>query len=181
MLFPYLGRPTDVVQRLKRLYAQIQECRKCELAGMEVNAFKPYIKLGEEPILIISQNPSVHRAEFPYVYGALDKLLRHLPSERAVELERILDKIYVTNIIKCSTPDNRAPKKKEVANCLRWLDEEVKIINPKKIIVLGTPARKAVEGRYKIPMEFLEHPIAAIRNGRAMEYSYEIERVITDA
>jgi uracil-DNA glycosylase family 4 len=92
-----------------------------------------------------------------------------------------LDKVYITNVVKCSTPRNRAPSSSEIASCLKWLEEEVKIISPRKIVVLGALAGGGIKDKFEdIPKSFLRHPIAAIRGGRALEYSYELEEAVVD-
>jgi len=174
----YLEKPqVNVVRELKKLYSRIQLCKKCEISRLKVNSYKPQLKLGEKPILIISQNPSIHRSNLPYVWGGLDKLLNNLPPRRNTELEFILNKVYVTNVVKCSTPKNRSPKKSEIKNCLPWLLKEIKIVSPRKIIVLGSIAREGLKKIIKNPV-FLEHPISAIRRGLALDYSYRLEEII---
>lgn len=45
--------------------------------------------------------------------------------------------VYLTNICKCRPPENRDPLPEEVAACLPWLEEEIKIISPEIIVTLG--------------------------------------------
>jgi len=175
----YINTHVNVEDSLKKLYEKIQRCNNCELSKLEVNKFRPYLKMGTKPILIISQNPSIFRSELPYVWGGLDKLLKNLPPKRAEELVKVLEKVYVTNICKCSTPQNRAPKKSEINACLKWLQREVEIISPLKIIVLGSIARDGLKGKFEtIPKRILEHPISAIRQGLTLDYSYRLEEAI---
>lgn len=47
---------------------------------------------------------------------------------------------YITNIIKCRPPHNRTPYAKEIENCNSHLQDEIKTINPKIIILLGNTA-----------------------------------------
>jgi len=46
--------------------------------------------------------------------------------------------IYITNLMKCSTPKNRLPTEQELDTCFNsWLSQEIAICNPEIIICLG--------------------------------------------
>ena len=45
--------------------------------------------------------------------------------------------IYVTNVIKCLTFENREPTFEEIANCENYLKQEIDIIKPVIIVTLG--------------------------------------------
>lgn len=161
----------SVEDRLLDLYRRVQECRGCGLSDLDVNRVRPRIKFGRLPILVVSQNPSVYRDGLPYVQGALDKVEKRLgdgPLRR--EFREALRKVYVTNVVKCSTPGNRAPNAGEVSACRRWLEEEISIVKPRGAIVLGAVAKLGlVDPGCRVV--FLEHPVAAIRDGRVEEYA----------
>jgi uracil-DNA glycosylase family 4 len=178
-LMDYISNREIINEELMKLYEEIQKCQNCELYRLEVNKYRPHLKIGNKPILIVSQNPSVFRNNLPYVWGGLDKLIKNLPPERAGEVRKILDKVYISNIVKCSTPENRTPSSTEIKSCFKWLKEEVRIISPEKIIVLGIPARKGLENKFNDVIKiFLRHPISTIREGEALKYSYELEEAI---
>ena len=52
--------------------------------------------------------------------------------------------IYVTNIVKCRPPKNRAPESEEVKKCGLYLDAEVFHIQPTHVLLLGASALKAI-------------------------------------
>ena len=53
-----------------------------------------------------------------------------------------LNDIFLTNLFKCTLPEDRNPKKLEYQNCLILLNNQIEEFNPKKIVVCG---RKAYE------------------------------------
>lgn len=66
------------------------------------------------------------------------------------ELERIgmkREEVYITNIVKCRPPDNRKPKPEEVTECMEILEEELRLIRPKIIVLLGDTAVKTMLGK----------------------------------
>jgi DNA polymerase len=56
------------------------------------------------------------------------------------------DDVYITNILKCRPPNNRNPEADEVASCMPFLEEQIRLISPKVIVTLGTFAAQAVLG-----------------------------------
>lgn len=56
------------------------------------------------------------------------------------------DEVYITNAVKCRPYNDRKPKQSEIKNCKRYLEDEVKRINPKVIVTLGATPLRAVLG-----------------------------------
>jgi DNA polymerase len=50
------------------------------------------------------------------------------------------DMVYITYAVKCKTPGHRVPSDKEIFECGTHLREELQIINPKIVVLLGTTA-----------------------------------------
>lgn len=71
----------------------------------------------------------------PFV-GASGKFLAEMLA--TIHLKR--EDIYITNIVKYRPPNNRDPLPAEVLACEEWLDEQIKIIQPKVIVTLGRHA-----------------------------------------
>lgn len=55
-------------------------------------------------------------------------------------------KVYVTNAVNCRPPDDRAPKKKEVEACKKWLQYQIKMVKPKFVLLLGNIPLQACLG-----------------------------------
>lgn len=52
--------------------------------------------------------------------------------------------IYISNIVKCRPPNNRAPNEAEKTACLPYLYQQIEIINPRIIILMGATAVKGL-------------------------------------
>ena len=63
---------------------------------------------------------------------------------QALDIKR--EEIYITNIIKCRPPNNRVPDNKEAETCLDYLRNQVILIKPKIIVLLGSVALKSILG-----------------------------------
>jgi DNA polymerase len=54
---------------------------------------------------------------------------------------------FITNIVKCRPPSNRAPNTPEVETCTHlYLFEQIQLLNPKLIMLLGSVAVKKMLG-----------------------------------
>ena len=66
-----------------------------------------------------------------------------------VGIER--ENVYIANIVKCRPPNNRDPEQDEVAGCINYLRNQVMIIRPKIIVLLGRISLQNILGpEYKI-------------------------------
>jgi len=67
----------------------------------------------------------------------LNKALNHVKIDRS--------DVYITNVVKCRPPNNRAPLPEEIKICKTiFLDKQIKIIQPKIIVTLGSIATNAI-------------------------------------
>ncbi|MGD0643318.1 MAG: uracil-DNA glycosylase [Candidatus Bathyarchaeia archaeon] len=143
---------------LEDVNQQIYGCRRCRLWQGAKHAVP-----GEGPlnakVMLVGQNPGAKENETgrPFV-GRAGKFLNKVLAENGIKREEI----FVTNIVKHVSPQNRKPFSDEVAACLPYLTTQISIIKPKIIVLLGASAygNPRVEG-----IEYIEviHPSAAMR------------------
>lgn len=114
----------------------------------------------------------------PFV-GRAGKFLNEMLA--AIDLKR--SDIYITNTVKYRPPNNRDPLPEEVAACWDWLTEELHLIQPSIIVMLGRHAlnrffpkekisqahgtllKKSINGLDVQNFFALYHPAAALYNG----------------
>ena len=60
------------------------------------------------------------------------------------------DSIYITNVVKCRPPNNRVPSTIEKNTCQEYLKQEISIIKPKIICILGNTAFNSILGGSEI-------------------------------
>jgi uracil-DNA glycosylase len=143
---------------LEELNKQVYACRKCRLWQGAKHGVP-----GEGPInakiMVVGQNPGAEEDETgsPFV-GRAGKYLTKVLSENGLKR----DNLYITNIVKHVSPKNRAPYSDEITECLPYLIEQIEIIKPKKILILGVIARQTPRLKN---IEYFEliHPSAALR------------------
>lgn len=88
----------------------------------------------EAQIMFIGEAPGKKEDELgvPFV-GSTGRILDKMLS--SINLAR--EEVYLTNLCKCRPPENRDPLPVEITQCAPWIEEQIKIINPKVIITLG--------------------------------------------
>src|SRR5205807_880478 len=127
---------------LQLIHSEILECTKCELHKSRTNAVP-----GEGPydakIMFVGEGPGQNEDEQgrPFV-GAAGKFLTELLE--SIGLKR--SDVFITNIVKCRPPNNRAPRKSEIETCNPYLQSQIRLINPRILCALGTPAINTLIG-----------------------------------
>jgi DNA polymerase len=162
-------------QELQVIAQEVRACTKCKLYKGAKNGVP-----GEGPahpdLMLIGEGPGFHEDQQgrPFV-GAAGKFLEELLG--LIGLKR--EDVFITNVVKHRPPGNRDPEPDELTACADYLDQQIKIINPKVIVTLGRysmakffptakisaihgQARK-VDGRLVVAMF---HPAAALHQPR---------------
>ena len=57
------------------------------------------------------------------------------------------DDLYIANVVKCRPPQNRVPEVDEAEACLDYLRNQVVLVKPKIIVLLGSTALKNILGK----------------------------------
>ena len=127
-------------------------------------------------VMIVGEAPGFNedRQGEPFV-GAAGKLLDTLLAR--IELSRA--DVYITNVLKCRPPMNRDPMPNEVEACSPYLKEQMALVKPKVVLILGRHAlERLMPGQGSISRIHgsmirrgdvayvpLYHPAAALHNG----------------
>jgi uracil-DNA glycosylase family 4 len=143
---------------LNEINEQIRKCRKCRLWKDAKNAVP-----GEGPLnatlMLVGQNPGAEEDKTgrPFV-GRAGKFLNKVLAENGFNREEL----FITNLVKHTSPKNRKPLPDEIEACAPYLEEQIKAIKPKLVVLMGTVAWQAprVEG---IEYAKTVHPSAAMR------------------
>jgi uracil-DNA glycosylase len=143
---------------MEELNLQIYSCKKCRLWQSAKHSVP-----GEGPsnakVMFVGQNPGTDEDELgrPFV-GRAGKYLTKTLLEYGIKREEI----FITNIVKHVSPQNRKPFDDEVRACLPFLVAQIKFVEPEIIVLLGASAKETprIEG-----IEYIQviHPSAAMR------------------
>ena len=163
---------------LNQIAEEVRNCRDCPLSRGRTNAVP-----GEGPdnasIMFIAEGPGYHE----------DAQGRPFVGQAGKSLDNLLEKagiartdVFITNIVKCRTPQNRNPLDSEIQACDKHLQAQIQALNPELIAplgqfamerflpgntiskVAGNPVRK--DGRTIYPVI---HPAAGLRRNETRE------------
>ena len=151
---------TEKEKLLKKIAREIEECTECKL-GKNGKAV-PGEGSADARILFVGEAPGRTEAETgrPFI-GRSGKLLRKTIQEVGLKEEEV----YITSPVKY-LPDYGTPTTKDILHGKIHFDEQVKIINPDIIVLLGRVAAEAILER-KISV-VLEHGRILKENGRSI-------------
>jgi uracil-DNA glycosylase family 4 len=133
---------------IKLLDRKIRLCKKCELCEYRFNKNdikKGYGKLlgwkgGSKPTkyFFVGLNPSYNRFKnLKFAFGGPDfKQGTGVEFINMLKSIDILDESYVTNLVKCSSPDNDITYQ-QFLSCVRFLKVELMLQKPEIVIALG--------------------------------------------
>jgi DNA polymerase len=169
----------------KELKNRVLNCRDCPLWKTRLNAV-----FGEgsqySDIMFVGEGPGFeedHKGR-PFI-GKAGQFLTNLIELAGYSRETV----YIANIVKChpmkdpSDPEKRSndrpPADEEIAQCSKYLEKQIEIINPKVIVTLGKPSARyflktdapmgAIRGKFQnyngIKLMPTYHPSYLIRNG----------------
>ena len=153
----------------------IRACKACGLYATRTQAV-PGVGPSPANIMIVGEAPGFNedRQGEPFVGAAgklLDTLLARIGLSRA--------DVYITNVLKCRPPMNRDPMPNEVDSCSPFLKQQLDLVKPKVVLILGRHAlERLMPGQGSISRIHgslirrgdvayvpLYHPAAALHNG----------------
>lgn len=126
----------------EELEKSIIDCKKCKLCTNRKN-----IVFGQgnknAKIMFIGEGPGADEDAqgLPFV-GKAGKLMDE--AFKGIGINR--QDVYIANIVKCRPPSNRDPEEDEVDICLNYLRNQVILIKPQIIVLLGRIALKNILG-----------------------------------
>ena len=114
-------------------------------------------------LLIIGEAPGAQEDldGEPYV-GKSGKLLNELLIKAGIDFKR---DVYFCNVIKCRPPKNRKPTNSEINIHKPWLLQQIKLVDPKFIILTGSTAMRTI-------LE-INNPISQLRGKWINKYGRE--------
>lgn len=168
---------------LDELEIKCKNCTNCELCEGRTNLVFGMGKKDAD-IMLIGEGPGENEdlQGKPFVGRSgqlLDKFLE------SIDLSRNKN-VYIANMVKCRPPKNRDPKPEEQEQCIKWLREQFKIIQPKIVICVGRiSAQRLIDKNFRVTKqhgEFIDkngtlfmgtyHPAAILRNPNNKEAAF---------
>ncbi len=165
-------------QELQNVKENVIKCTKCDLCKTRINAV-PGKGNFQSDVIFVGEAPGKNEDQNgePFI-GVAGKKLSIALEEAGISR----DDVYITNIVKCRPPNNRVPTTNERDTCKEYLKQEIAIIKPKLICILGNTAFNSILGGSEITkfrgkvvrkdnlLYFLTiHPAATIYNQKLID------------
>ncbi|MFR0823255.1 MAG: uracil-DNA glycosylase [Clostridia bacterium] len=170
------------------LEQSIVNCKKCKLCTN-----RKHIVFGtgnkQATVMFIGEGPGADEDSqgIPFV-GKAGQLMNK--AFEGLGLQR--QEVYIANIVKCRPPANRVPEADEAEACLDYLRNQVILVKPKIIVLLGSTALKNILGKEygitKVRGSWIErkgilymptwHPAALLRDeSKKLEFWKDLKEV----
>lgn len=174
---------------IEELKQEVEQCKKCKLCTTRQNVVFG-VGNPNTRIMFIGEGPGADedRLGEPFV-GKAGQLMN-----KAFDIVGIKrEEVYIANIVKCRAPHNRDPEVDEINACMDYLRNQVVIIKPKIIVLLGRIALHNILGEeYKITAtrgKWIEkkgimymptwHPAALLRDEtKKIEFLEDLKKVV---
>lgn len=110
------------------------DCQRCDLFE---SAQSPCL-VGDGPyptdVMLIGEAPGYREDDIRKPFsGRAGELLDDILE--GINLDR--KEIFITNVVHCRPPENKTPNKKQIEACFHFLQEEIKYVKPKTIVLMG--------------------------------------------
>jgi len=133
-------------QKLEIIKQNVIECTKCDLSKTRTNSV-PGKGNFHSNVIFVGEAPGKNEDKNgePFI-GIAGKKLSIALEGAGISREEV----YITNMVKCRPPKNRVPTTIERETCQEYLKQEIAIIKPKIICVLGNTAFNSLLGGSEI-------------------------------
>lgn len=133
---------------------EINGCRRCEGMNIDrVTASAPGYGCLSSPVALIGQSlcEKCMESQIPFTGGSGE-----LIDESIACADRKKTDVFISNVVHCHPPKNRASHEHEIINCSPYVHRELEIVRPRLVITLGRDAERVLRflyprGRVSIP------------------------------
>jgi uracil-DNA glycosylase family 4 len=134
--------PAGTYQTMAEMAVHCNQCYRCALGETRTHAV---IGRGnpKSSIMIVGEGPGQNEDETGIAFvGKAGQLLdKILASVQLTEAD-----VYICNVVKCRPPGNRDPEKGEIEACKGYLLEQIRMMDPKIILLTGKYAMLTLLG-----------------------------------
>ncbi len=150
----FLGQPGLIASPAgaASLEAHIRRLKRCRLCPAMASAPVPPHPV-QSPVLLLGQAPGRHEPRLgrPFAWTAGRTLFRWFYESCGLDEAGFRSVVYMAAVCRCfpgrtAAGGDRVPTDGEVANCARWLDAEIGLLQPRLVIPTGRLAISTLLG-----------------------------------
>lgn len=168
------------------LRAVVRDCQRCKLCETRTQTVFG-VGVEDASLMVVGEGPGADEDAQgePFVGRAgklLDEMLAAIGRSRS-------SNVFIANVVKCRPPGNRDPEADEVEACRPYLEQQIRLVNPKLIVGLGRIAAQRLlrtdaplsrlrgplyqYGREHTPLVITYHPAYLLRSPREKAKSWD--------
>ncbi|NYT62260.1 uracil-DNA glycosylase [Alcaligenaceae bacterium] len=135
---------TELPNSLEALQAHVAVCQLCDLSAGRSQTVFGTGAVQAPAWLIVGEAPGEldDREGLPF-QGRPGVLLQAMLASIGVRSE---SEVFFTNLVKCRPLSNRTPESPEIAACMPYLQRQIALLQPQRILALGKLAAQALLG-----------------------------------
>lgn len=185
------SEPIDLPQDWDGLRAMVKDCRRCKLCQTRTQTVFG-VGPRDAPLMIVGEAPGADEdAQGEPFVGRAGKLLDEMLAAigRSRRSQTAAQGVFIANVVKCRPPGNRDPEPDEVEACRPYLEQQLRMINPRLIVGFGKVAAQRflgsneplsrlraethAYGPQRTPLFITYHPAYLLRSPREKAKSWE--------
>lgn len=155
-------------ESLDVLNYQIRSCERCRLSLTRKHALTGEGNINSSILFVALSPGSKEDSENRIFVGPSGQVFNRLLQAAGINRELV----FMTNLVKCTLPQNRKPAMDEIESCSQFLYDEILIIHPEVIVPLGSYATRAILTKYHADPLTAEMSFAKI-NGKLLSINNE--------
>ena len=145
------------------LESSVSDCHLCNLSKIRKN-----VVFGEgnknAKLMFIGEGPRAGEDESGKVFvGRAGDIVTNI-IEKVLGLKR--EGVYIANIVKCRTPENRVPTMEEASACKPYLMQQIEMIKPDIIVALGSTSFHHLTGEYDTPISSVRGEVLSLGDAK---------------
>jgi len=168
------NKTSELAEDLETLASQALNCQKCNLCDTRKQVVFGSGKQDADIVFIVDTPDVDENDQGLALIGSSGELFDAMLA--SIHLSR--QQVYVLHMVKCMTPKHRDPCQDEVSACRAWLNQQLKILEPRLVLVMGRTAAQGLlssdaglhdmRGSWhtyqNIPVRVIYHPSYLIRS-----------------
>ena len=120
------------------LRARVAACRRCGLCESRTNTVFGQGSVNT-PLVFVGEGPGADEdASGQAFVGKAGQLLTQILNAAGIDRESV----FITNVVKCRPPNNRAPSQEEMLKCGDFLEAQLLLLRPRILVCLGNTPLK---------------------------------------
>lgn len=152
-----------------QLEIKVQQCDRCPLHKTRKQSLVGRGDTSAEVMIVLLSPDAADDADGLLCSGEANVLLGKMLN--AINIS--IDDVYITSLLKCAAPVHHTISAKEIHQCDQYLKQQIQLIQPKLLVVLGEAAVRCLLQKEKSLDDLRELLNSQIMDDRSVQHRFE--------